>query len=280
MNCCSKYLYAVTLFVLVVSCVQFISTPSNATEPAVSGLNGKISAEGGSFDTDGDLLPSDEEYLVKGSITAPISHSFGFQLDGALGERSQETLFGGGLHLFHRDPSRYLIGFYGSAHDLEDISIWRASIEVEYYWQQFSMEGIMGYQHLDLPSRVNGIPLLPTDEGNFFTNIDFGYYATDNLRFTGGYRYENELSIGSLEVEYAVPSSRGFYSIFASGRVGENDYDRIVGGIRFYFGQDNIKSLKARHREDDPKNWVPDIPLDVQLEQLSDPAPEPEPEPD
>ena len=44
---------------------------------------------------------------------------------------------------------------------------------------------------------------------------------------------------------------------FIEGRVGENDYKAIWGGIRFYVGQ-NDKPLISRHREDDPPNWLKD----------------------
>ena len=40
-------------------------------------------------------------------------------------------------------------------------------------------------------------------------------------------------------------------ALFAEGRIGEDDYHGVWGGIRFYFGQKD-KSLIRRHREDDP----------------------------
>ena len=41
-------------------------------------------------------------------------------------------------------------------------------------------------------------------------------------------------------------------TLFADGRVGEHDYSRVIGGLRLYFG--GAKSLKDRHRLDDPGN--------------------------
>ena len=41
-------------------------------------------------------------------------------------------------------------------------------------------------------------------------------------------------------------------TIFADGAVGEDDYESVLGGMRFYFGESGFKSLKRRHREDDP----------------------------
>lgn len=40
----------------------------------------------------------------------------------------------------------------------------------------------------------------------------------------------------------------------AEGRVGEDSYHGVWGGVRFYFGQKD-KTLIRRHREDDPTNW-------------------------
>jgi endosialidase-like protein len=44
---------------------------------------------------------------------------------------------------------------------------------------------------------------------------------------------------------------------FIEGRIGENDFDGIWGGLRFYFGQKD-KTLIQRHRQDDPIEWVPE----------------------
>ncbi len=43
-------------------------------------------------------------------------------------------------------------------------------------------------------------------------------------------------------------------SLFAEGRIGEDDYHGVWGGVRFYFGQHD-KTLIRRHREDDPNDW-------------------------
>ena len=46
-------------------------------------------------------------------------------------------------------------------------------------------------------------------------------------------------------------------ALFADGGVGEDDYSHLIGGVRIYFG-DN-KTLKDRHRKDDPSNILSDF---------------------
>jgi hypothetical protein len=42
--------------------------------------------------------------------------------------------------------------------------------------------------------------------------------------------------------------------VFVDAMVGSDDYVSVMGGLRFYFGAED-KSLKARHREDDPGSF-------------------------
>lgn len=75
--------------------------------PAVSAVNGKLSTEGG---VAGDNGGSSGIGLVNGSITTPLGHALGLQVDGLAG-MGFNTFFGGGpAHLFWRDPS---IGSFG-----------------------------------------------------------------------------------------------------------------------------------------------------------------------
>ena len=56
-----------------------------------------------------------------------------------------------------------------------------------------------------------------------------------------------------------MPLSHGIMgALFAEGRIGEDDFQGVWGGIRFYFGQKD-KSLIRRHREDDPYDWGSDF---------------------
>jgi len=102
--------------------------------PAVSGLNGKISLEGGALDEAGFAA-------LKGSVSLPIGQQFGVQLDGSVGILDEEFVGGVGGHLFWRDPSFALLGIYGSYTAIEafDGEIARLGVEGEYYWNQFTL---------------------------------------------------------------------------------------------------------------------------------------------
>jgi hypothetical protein len=74
--------------------------------PAVSEFNGKLSYEGGNMDSStGDNL--------EGSFTVPVGHSFGAQADALFSRIGNHGFYGGGGHLFWRDPDVGLFGISG-----------------------------------------------------------------------------------------------------------------------------------------------------------------------
>ena len=129
--------------------LMLTSLSSIAGEPAVSGPNGKFAVEGGGSADDG-------EGVATGSFALPVGHNFGMQADGTVGSFDDELLGGLALHLFARDPSRYLFGVYGSYHTWDRINIWRAALEGELYVGPVTLEGIAGYESLDVPTFFNG----------------------------------------------------------------------------------------------------------------------------
>jgi hypothetical protein len=129
--------------------------------PAVSGPNGKLSVEGGSSADEG-------EGVATGSFALPLGHAFGAQADAAVGSFDDELLAGGALHLFTRDPSRYLLGLYGSYHTWDSMNVWRAALEGELYIGQVTLEGIAGYESFDAPSFVDGFAVLTLDDNHLF----------------------------------------------------------------------------------------------------------------
>ena len=128
------YLRFIAIFIMAVFSV---ATIASADGPAVSGPNGKFSVEGGKYD-------NESSFLGLGSYTMPLGHSFGLQVDGALGHIDEKIMGGAGLHLFARDPSKYLFGLYGSYHEWNDINIWRTAAEYEFYLNRFSLSGLAG----------------------------------------------------------------------------------------------------------------------------------------
>lgn len=215
--------------------------------PAVSGVNGKISAEGGLFDAEG-------FGALSGSVSLPIGHRFGLQLDGSVGTFDEEFFGSAGGHLFWRDPNYGLLGIYGSftALDGVDGEVSRIGVEAEYYWNQVTLKGVIGAEFLDVDAPVN------YDETNLFAFSDIAYYATDDLELSVGHRYTGEKHALALGVEYQLnqPIFASGVSLFAEGRIGEDEYRGAWAGVRMYLGDE--KSLIRRHREDDPTDWAED----------------------
>jgi len=76
--------------------------------PAVSALNFKVDLAGGELQSAGALAG-------EASVAVPISHSYGVQLDARGSFTAAGTVYAGGAgRWFWRDPSKGLIGFYGS----------------------------------------------------------------------------------------------------------------------------------------------------------------------
>ena len=226
--------------------------PSYGALPAVSGLNGKLSAFGGSQD-DGVYAATGALYGVAGSLTMPIGHDFGLQFDGMVGSGKGAAFYGVGGHLFWRDPAKGLFGFYGSYVNWETsgdqslgtlggANVGKAGVEGQAYLGRFSLEGAAAYQF----GSYTG----------FSGKAVLGYYPTDDLRLDGGVRYlEGPGAIGTVGVEWQ-PHKAGGFTLFGTGSFGANSYTQVLGGARFYFGG-GAKSLIQRQREDDPENPLP-----------------------
>lgn len=215
--------------------------------PAVSGVNGKISVEGGLFDAEG-------FGALSGSNSLPLGQSFGVQVDGSVGTLDEEFFGSAGGHLFWRNPEYGLLGVYGSftALDGVDAEVSRIGVEAEYYWNQVTLKGVIGAEFMDIDAPIN------YDETNLFAFSDVSFYAMDNLELSVGHRYTGEKHALALGVEYQLNQQvfASGVSLFAEGRIGEDEYQGAWAGVRMYLGDD--KTLIRRHREDDPTEWAED----------------------
>ena len=224
-------------------------------KPAVSAINARIEGAFGSNDGDG-------FGHVAGAITLPIGERFGFQVDGLIRFGNDQTDIGGAAHLFWRDPDKGLVGLYASYMQFNrdnpdifvakafgvDSSVARVGLEAEAYFGDFSIIGVAGWQQSDIGEGKG-----TSKETNPFADIDFAYYATDDLRLTAGYRYDGFDSFGVVGAEYKFASSA---SAKIEGQFGE-DTSRVWAGLTFHIGgNDPNKSLKGRQREDDPTIWM------------------------
>lgn len=223
-------------------CGSPAATAGETELPAVDGINAKLSFGG--------AVTEPQIYGAAGSVTLPLGHRFGLQFDAAAAEVvgtaiGDVPIFGVAAHGFWRDPSRGLIGIYGS-YARADVSggfdFFALALEGAYYWERFTVEGHAGFAEDDLGS-------------DFYETVRVAYYPTDSLRLHAGHAYsfgENRFLFGG---EWAFGGTGGMAaSIFADGGVDEDGEANVVAGLRFYLGQSE-KSLIRRHREDDPTSF-------------------------
>ncbi|WP_425069697.1 hypothetical protein [Reyranella sp.] len=220
-----------------------LSPGARAEGPAVSELNGKLSVEGGAVGTN-ELQSA--LATTHGSITAPLGHSFGLQVDGS-GSTAFNSVFGsGGLHLFWRDPAIGLVGaiaaFGGGAGTRSGLY----GGEGELYAGLFTVGVRAGYgdNRTDFSSR----------NGGFYLGT-LTVYPVPNLALSVEGGQVSGLTLGQARIEYQpdLLLAHRNVSFFVSGLAGDFGVFRATAGVQFYFGPD--KSLIRRHREDDPRSF-------------------------
>lgn len=225
--------------------------------PAVDGANGKIEVFGGTA-ASSDLLGRSNDGVFGGaaSMTVPLGHAFGVQVDVLGAARDGGFQGGAGGHLFWRDPGLGLVGVYGAfaANNKTDFQRARIGAEGEFYYGRFTLSGVAGLER----TYASSFPLsggLVSDLGDktrFFNIADFAFYPLDNLRIAVGHRYIAGTHAGAAGLEYQFASKAGFgYSAYVEARLGEDRYRAVWAGLRVYFGNKD-KTLIMRHREDDP----------------------------
>ncbi|MFI4987242.1 MAG: hypothetical protein ACHQF3_07360, partial [Alphaproteobacteria bacterium] len=212
-----------------------LAGPALADGPAVSELNGKVSAEGGA----GEGSPLG---YLSGSGTLPVGDSFGAQLDAALGKSGRGTLWGVAGQGFWRDPAQGLLGGFAVHVTRDGLTLNRFGAEGEAYLDQFTVSGAAGYQD----GRVG--------HGGF-ARAKLAWYPIDDLKFTIGAEYNPVRPLGLAGVEYQLGlSALPGLAVFADGGVSGRGAEFGLLGVRYYFG--TTKSLIRRHREDDPPNAI------------------------
>ncbi|MEM9355860.1 MAG: hypothetical protein AAGB04_06585 [Pseudomonadota bacterium] len=211
--------------------------------PAVDGLNVKLSAA--------EALDDIQARGLGGSLTLPIGHALGLQIDAATAEVETDSfgdvgVHGVGLHFFWRDPARGMIGFYGHAihADIADgVDIREAAAEAALYLDRFTLGGLAGLVSGDVNSQFSG-------------NLKIDYYPTDDIMITVGHGYglgQHQFRYGA---EWAFTSQGGVApSLFLDGMADGDGEAVVLAGARVYWGQSD-KPLIRRHREDDPYNPV------------------------
>jgi len=233
-------------------------------QPAVDGLNWKFGGLGGTF--------ADRTIGgAQGSLSIPLSGQWGLQWDGALGTFDSRFFGAGGAHLFWRDPSRGLLGVYASHTHWQEfggIHVTQVGGEAEAYFGPVTLQGVAGVEFGNSQTGITGTSTTATSvttffdtydvKTRFFDKINLAYYLTDNTKVFVGHRYLGGKHALALGGEAAIPTAGStMLAAFVEGRVGENDFHGVWGGLKVYWGQ-KPKSLIQRHRQDDPVNWTPE----------------------
>ncbi len=139
---------------------------------------------------------------------------------------------------------------------------WNIGPELEKYFDQFTIGGTLGVQGFSfydvswnnfqpMHQQQNACNHQPT---RFFDNMAVKYYPTNDLMVKIGHTYAKGSNAVTAGVEYIPEQFRGnttAAALFVDGAYGWDKGSTIMGGAKLYFGNHD-KSLKRRHREDDP----------------------------
>lgn len=244
--------------------------------PAVDGINAKLEAFGGlsqrlsqdpfaPFFTRNQWRPAAG---LLGSVSFPLGHSFGLQLDGMAATSGNAFNGALGAHAFWRDPAKGLFGVYGSVNYIGragGLTVGRVGPEAEIYLGRVTLQGVAGVEFGSSKSPTFGFPLFtPTAtfltlnnnsvKTRFFDVASIAFYPVDDLKLSVGQRLVFGKIAATAGAEYLVTHGPTAVSVFAEGRIGARGANAAFGGVKVYFGQKD-KSLIRRHREDDPVNY-------------------------
>lgn len=230
-----KKIARIAIPMIAISTFSSIATTAFAAEslPAVSGLNGKVDAYIGNFD-------GESNGVVLGSLTMPVGKHLGVQFDVMQGRASGDDQQGIAAHGFWRNPEQGLIGLTAALYEQNDVEVEQFGVEAEWYTKDFTFAGGVAERSGDIDSST-------------VSNIGLSYYLHDDLAVSLTGDFTDEENLAGLGVEYQTPAS-GF-TVYANTERSDEDTDRNTFGFRYYFGEQ--KSLKRRHREDDPQNFLP-----------------------
>jgi hypothetical protein len=268
------------------SSLPMITAMTSGSKPAIDGVNGKMEIYGGagqgnSVSISGfpGLSPAQSQTVWKGiggasgTISVPIGHSFGAQVDLGSGAFGNSPMGAAAGHLFWRDPDKGLIGAYGEGLLLGNkvgSGVWTAAGEFEAYLGKFTGRAILGVQGASFyRAGLNPFEVYSYGGRSAFTTPDYftdivsaTFYPIDDLALSVGHIYSFGRNAVTGEVEYLLPQFRGGNiapSAFVSAAYGWNNSSNIMAGIRVYFGNHD-KTLIRRQREDDPPSRLSKAP--------------------
>ncbi|MGC4074386.1 MAG: hypothetical protein QM760_18120 [Nibricoccus sp.] len=211
---------------------------------AVSALNGKLGVSYGDMD-------GGDGHNLAGSLTFPVAHNWGAQVDGLYTQVEKVDFGGGAAHVFWRNPDRALIGLTASAITSDFVQSQDFGVEAEYYWKivTFGVHSGVGFIKYDTSA-----PFIETDRSDGFVTASATVYPVENLSVRAHASVRFEQNSYGAEVEFQIPKRN--LAITADLVRGDSGYDHALFGLRYYFG--GKKTLRNRHRHDDPRNLAGD----------------------
>lgn len=229
--------------------IVFGVSASAYANDAVSALNGKI--EG----TYGEVNDSYSRG-VAGSLSIPVAESWGIQFDSLYQHAAQDDYYGLGAHFFTRKSETGLLGVVAGGIHSGTIDNFAVAIEGEYYLPWLTVGGFAGYDNVQSNGTVVTYSPKVTNRDDFaIVNLYVAAYPTENLMLRFDYLNRIDKNFYNFQVEYQTPV-KGL-SAFGLIGFGDNNFFQLMGGVRYYIGKD--KTLKARHRQDDPSNILNDM---------------------
>jgi hypothetical protein len=232
-----------TLVATIVLTTPIVSVRADGPASAVSALNGKLSTEGGVTGAEG---ASSGVGMVNGSITTPLGHAFGLQVDGLAGTAFNSFFGGGTAHLFWRDPAIGLFGPVASVQAGSGVRLGWYGAEAELYAGIFTF-GAWGGYHEVVDNQVGAT--VSANSGFYAGRVTV--YPIPDLALSIGAGSEFNRANGNATLEFQPDLfARHNVAFFVNGALAEPSAHSVTAGIRIYFGPD--KPLIRRHREDDP----------------------------
>lgn len=221
----------------------FLGAQARAND-AVSALNGKVEGAYGKVD---------DTYSrgIAGSLSIPVAQSWGIQIDSLYQHAAEDDFYGLGAHFFTRKSETGLLGLVAGGMHSGTIDNFAVAVEGEYYLPWVTLGGYAGYDNVQSNGSVVAYSPRVTDHDDFaLANLYLAAYPMDNLMLRFDWLNRINRNFYSLQVEYQTPV-KGL-AVFGVVGLGDNDFFQLQGGVRWYIGKD--KTLKARHRQDDPAN--------------------------
>lgn len=244
-SCLSQWVRASAL----VASAVFGLGASAVANDAVSALNGKIEAAYGEVN---------DTYSrgIAGSLSIPVAQSWGIQFDSLYQHAAEDDFYGLGAHFFTRKSETGLLGLVAGGIHSGTIDNFAVALEGEYYLPWLTIGGYAGYDNVQSNGTVVTYSPKVTNRDDFaIVNLYLAAYPMENLMLRFDYLNRIDKNFYNFQVEYLTPI-KGL-SAFGIVGFGDNDFFQVLGGIRYYMGKD--KTLKARHRQDDPTNILTDM---------------------